>query len=48
MKFESARRIRNDVMYFDLDEIPEKDLMTLREIARLLLRAQAIDLIDVK
>jgi len=46
-KFESVRRIRNDVMHFDPDGIPEKDLMTLREFARFLQRLQIIDVINV-
>jgi len=45
-KFESARRIRNEVMHFDPDGIPEKDLMTLREFARFLQRLQIIDVIN--
>ena len=44
-KFESVRRIRNDVMHFDPDGIPEKDLMTLREFARFLQRLHIIDVI---
>ncbi len=47
-KFESVRKIRNDVMHFDPDGSPEKDLMTLREFARFLQRVQAIDVIDVE
>lgn len=47
-KFEGVRKIRNDVMHFDPDGIPEKDLMTLREFARFLQRLQAIDVIDVE
>jgi CBS domain-containing protein len=47
-KFESVRRIRNDVMHFNPDGIPEKDLQTLREFARFLQRVQAIDVIDVE
>ena len=42
-KFESVRRIRNDVMHFDPDGIPENDLMTLREFARFLQRVQIIN-----
>ena len=42
-KFESVRRIRNDVMHFDPDGIPENDLMTLREFARFLQRLQIIN-----
>ena len=42
-KFESVRRIRNDVMHFDPDGIPENDLMTLREFARFLQRVQLIN-----
>jgi len=45
-KFESVRRIRNDVMHFDPDGIPEKDLITLREFARFLQRLQIIDVIN--
>ena len=44
-KLENVRRIRNDVMHFDPDGIPEKDLMTLREFARFLQRLQIIDVI---
>jgi len=46
-KFECVRKIRNDVMHFDPDGIPEKDLMTLREFARFLQRLQIIDVINV-
>lgn len=46
--FESVRRIRNDVMHFDPDGIPEKDLQTLREFARFLQKLQIIDVIDVE
>jgi Mg/Co/Ni transporter MgtE len=46
-KFESVRKIRNDVMHFDPEGIPEKDLMTLREFARFLQRLQIIDVINV-
>jgi hypothetical protein len=46
-KFESVRRIRNEVMHFDPDGIPEKDLMTLREFARFLQRVHIIDEINV-
>jgi CBS domain-containing protein len=46
-KLESVRRIRNDVMHFDPDGIPEKDLQTLREFARFLQKLQIIDVIDV-
>jgi len=46
-KFESVRRIRNEVMHFDPDGIPEKDLITLREFARFLQRLQIIDVINV-
>jgi CBS domain-containing protein len=41
-KLESVRRIRNGVMHFDPDGIPEKDLITLREFARFLQRLQII------
>ena len=47
-RFESVRRIRNDVMHFDPDGIPEKDLQTLREFARFLQRLQIIDVMDVE
>jgi CBS domain len=47
-KFESVRRIRNDVMHFDPNGIPEKDLQTLREFARFLQKLQIIDVIDVE
>lgn len=47
-KFESVRRIRNDVMHFDPDGIPEKDLQTLREFARFLQKLRIIDVIDVE
>ncbi|HTP64957.1 MAG TPA: CBS domain-containing protein [Geobacteraceae bacterium] len=47
-KFESVRRIRNELMHFDPDGIPEKDLQKLREFARFLQRLQIIDVIDVK
>lgn len=46
-KFECVRRIRNDVMHFSPDGVPEKDLMILREFARFLQRLQNIDVIDV-
>ena len=42
-KFESVRRIRNDVMHFDPDGIPEKDLQAIREFARFLQRIQIIN-----
>jgi hypothetical protein len=42
-KLESVRRIRNDVMHFDPNGIPERDLMTLREFARFLQKLQIID-----
>ena len=45
-RFESVRRIRNDVMHFDPNGIPEKDLQTLREFARFLQRLQIIDVMD--
>jgi len=47
-KLESVRRIRNDVMHFDPDGIPEKDLMKLREFARFLQKLQIIDVINVE
>jgi CBS domain-containing protein len=46
-KFENVRRIRNDVMHFDPDGIPEKDLQSIREFARFLQRLQIIGLINV-
>jgi hypothetical protein len=46
-KFENVRRIRNDVMHFDPDGIPEKDLQAIREFARFLQRLQIIDVINV-
>lgn len=46
-KFENVRRIRNDVMHFDPNGIPERDLMTLREFARFLQRLQIIDVINL-
>jgi CBS domain len=46
-KFENVRRIRNDVMHFDPDGIPEKDLQAIREFARFLQRVQIIDVINV-
>lgn len=42
-KFENVRRIRNDVMHFDPDGIPEKDLQAIREFARFLQRLQIIN-----
>jgi len=42
-KFENVRSIRNDVMHFDPDGIPEKDLQAIREFARFLQRLQIID-----
>lgn len=47
-KFESVRKIRNDVTHFDPDGIPEKDLMTLREFARFLQRLQIIDVMNAQ
>ena len=46
-KFESVRRIRNDVMHFDPDGIPEEDLQMLREFTRFLRKLHAID-VDVE
>jgi CBS domain-containing protein len=46
-KFENVRRIRNDVMHFDPDGIPEKGLQAIREFARFLQRLQIIDGINV-
>ena len=42
-KFENVRRIRNDVMHFDPNGIPEKDLQAIREFARFLQRVQIIN-----
>lgn len=42
-KFENVRRIRNDVMHFDPDGIPERDLQAIREFARFLQRLQIIN-----
>ena len=42
-KFENVRRIRNDVMHFDPDGMPEKDLQAIREFARFLQRLQIIN-----
>ncbi|HEY4744209.1 MAG TPA: CBS domain-containing protein [Desulfuromonadaceae bacterium] len=42
-KFENVRRIRNDVMHFDPDGIPEEDLQIIREFARFLQRLHIID-----
>jgi Mg/Co/Ni transporter MgtE len=39
-KLENVRRIRNEVMHFDPDGIPEKDLQAIREFARFLQRLQ--------
>jgi len=47
-KFESVRRIRNDIMHFDPDGIPERDLQTLREFARFLQKLQLIDVIEAE
>jgi hypothetical protein len=47
-KFEMVRKIRNVVMHFNPDGIPEKDLQTLREFARFLQKLQIIDIIDVE
>jgi predicted transcriptional regulator len=44
-KLESVRGIRNDVMHFDADGIPEKDLQTIREFARFLQMLQIIGVI---
>lgn len=44
-KLESVRGIRNDVMHFDPDGIPENDLQTIREFARFLQRLQSIGVI---
>ena len=43
-KFENVRRIRNEVMHFDPDGIPEKDLQAIREFARFLQRVQIINI----
>lgn len=47
-KFKSVRKIRNDIMHFDPDGIPEKDLQTLREFARFLQKLQIIDVKDAE
>ncbi|MBU5613888.1 CBS domain-containing protein [Geomonas azotofigens] len=47
-KFENVRRIRNEVMHFDPEGLPEKDLLTLREFARFLQKLQMIDIIDAR
>lgn len=47
-KFERVRRIRNEVMHFDPDGIPENDLQILREFSRFLQRVKNIDVIDHK
>lgn len=47
-KFERVRKIRNDVMHFDPEGIPEKDLQALREFARFLQKVQIIDVINVQ
>lgn len=44
-KLESVREIRNDVMHFDPDGIPENDLQALREFARFLQKLQSIGVI---
>jgi len=41
-KFENVRRIRNDVMHFDPEGIPVRDLQAIREFARFLQRIQII------
>jgi len=46
-KFENVTRIRNDVMHFDPEGIPDKDLQAIREFARFLQRLQIIDVINV-
>ena len=46
-KLENVRRIRNDVMHFDPDGIPEKDLQAIREFARFLQRLQIIGVINL-
>ena len=46
-KFENVRRIRNDVMHFNPDGIPERDLQAIREFARFLQRLQVIDVMKV-
>jgi CBS domain-containing protein len=45
-KFENVRRIRNDVMHFDPDGIPEQDLQAIREFARFLQRLQIINTLN--
>ena len=47
-RLENVRRIRNDVMHFDPDGIPEDDLQALREFARFLQKLQIIDAMDVE
>jgi predicted transcriptional regulator len=42
VKLDRLRRIRNDVMHFDPDGIPEADLDALRDSAKFLQRLQAI------
>jgi hypothetical protein len=46
-KFENVRRIRNDVMHFDPNGIPEKDLQAIRDFAHFLQRVQIIDAMNV-
>jgi hypothetical protein len=41
-QLDSVRRIRNDVMHFDPDGIPQSDLDRLRDFARFLQRLQSI------
>ncbi len=44
-KLDAVRGIRNDVMHFDPDGIPEEDLLSLREFARFLQKLQSIGVI---
>jgi CBS domain-containing protein len=39
---DNIRRIRNDVMHFDTDSIPDEDLESLRDFARFLRRLEAL------
>jgi len=41
-KLDDVRIIRNDVMHFDPDGIPDEDLVTLREFARFLQLLQSV------
>jgi hypothetical protein len=46
-KFEKVRKIRNDIMHFDPEGIPEKDMQAIREFARFLQRLQIINVRDI-